>query len=77
MTTPYIGFGNETLNKQRIVKPGDLIRCPSCKATHPLTTADDGNDFLLFYKCGNASYLGAIAGRCIVDIPADVKGTIP
>ncbi len=74
--TPYVGFSNETLRKCRPVKPGDKIHCPSCHQEHELVTADDGSALLLFYKCGNTSYLGAINGRCTIETAADCSGKI-
>ena len=35
-TTPYIGFTDETLGKQREVQPGFMVRCRKCKGEHPL-----------------------------------------
>lgn len=79
MSTPYILFGNDTLENQPKAHKGDVVSCKRCGGKHPLEggTADgEESDLILFYKCGETLYLGAVAGRCIVDIPADVSGSI-
>jgi hypothetical protein len=74
--TPYIGFGNDTLKRLPSVKPGDSIDCPTCKGKHKLEAASDGSTLLLFYKCGNQLYLGAIDGKCTIGVKADVSGSM-
>ena len=80
MTTPYIGFGNDTLSRQPAAKENDMIRCPRCLKRHKLSGAKDaeGNPtaVLLFYKCGKHSYLAAVAGRSVIGVKADVKGDL-
>lgn len=79
MTTPFIGFGNDTLAKLPQAKSGDEIRCRKCGGLHTLEMGTDkrGNpsDVILFYKCGEEIYVGAIAGRLIVDVEPDLQGT--
>jgi hypothetical protein len=75
---PYIGFGNETLEKLPCVKAGDEIPCSQCGRTHILQagTGADGqpSEGLLFYKCGDTSYLGAVKGRVVTWRKPDVSG---
>lgn len=77
---PYIGFGNETLEKLKDVEEGDMITCPRCGKQHVLKAGTDekGNktDVILFYECGNEVYLGAINGKLVAGIKPDVKGGI-
>lgn len=77
MSLPYIGFSNATLAQQPEARPGDLIRCGRCARRHRLRAADDGSTTLLWYRCGGDVYLGALAGRLIVGVRADVRGSIP
>lgn len=79
MSTPYIGFGNDTLNKLPKCKKGDMVFCVNCGGEHPLecgTSEDKECDLLMFYKCGDKTYLGAVDGRCTVLQKADVSGQI-
>jgi len=76
MSTPYIGFGNDSLSKLPTVKPGDEITCPECGARHKLETPDGGSTLVMFYKCGDGLYLGAVDGRCTVGVKSDVSGNI-
>ena len=71
--TPYIGFGNGTLAKQRRVKAGVSILA-KCGHWHILEDSDP--PLLLFYQCEGKSYLAGIGGRLIDDIPADVSGEV-
>lgn len=79
MSTPYIGFGNDTLSKMPKVGDGDPIICPKCQSVHKLecgTKNGNKDDFLMFYRCGESSYLGAIAGRLVAGVTPDVSGKI-
>lgn len=76
MSTPYIGFGNDTLKKLPIVHKGDMVACPHCKGSHPLLPTDDGGEILMFYKCADKSYLGAVDGRLVVGTPVDCSGQV-
>jgi hypothetical protein len=64
--TPYVGFSNQTLDRLPAVKPGDEITCGVCGKRHALEAAADGSTLLLFYKCGETLYLGAVRGRSVV-----------
>jgi hypothetical protein len=74
MNTPYIGFGNDTLNKLPEVKIGDSFQCPDCNQIHWLRGDDNGGNILLFYRCGEGIRLGAVNGRFIVYTQPDVSG---
>jgi len=75
--TPFIGFGNETLDTLPPAYEGQLVDC-KCGKQHALQcgTDKDGNKstLVLFYKCGKNSYLGAVGGKLIVGQKADVSG---
>lgn len=75
MSTPYIGFGNDTLAKQPKVAAGDSIICPTCGQPHQLRPSDP--PMLLFYECSGKPYLAAINGRSIIGVKSDVSGEIP
>lgn len=79
MSTPYVGFGNDTLGKLPAAKAGGMILCPHCRAQHELKGGTENGkptELLLFYKCGEKSYLGAVAGRLVINQPADVSGSL-
>ena len=76
MTIPYIGFDNQTLAKQDKVYIGEYILCPQCKGAHILEGDDNGGDFLLFYKCDEVIYLGAVSNSLITGIKADISGEL-
>ena len=79
MSIPYVGFGNDTLDKQPPLKKGDSVNCPNCKKIHPVecgTSDGKESDLLLFYRCGNKSYLAGINGKSIVGIKVDISGSI-
>ncbi len=76
MTTPYVGFSNETLRLFPDVKSGDQIECPQCKERHRLEPADDGSTLVMFYYCGATLCIGALNGKLIVGQESDVHGEI-
>ena len=77
MSLPYVGYSNDTLDRQPPAKPGALIRCARCKRRHRIRAADDGSEVLMFYQCGRITYLAAVAGRLITGAEPDVKGRVP
>lgn len=80
MSTPYIGFGNETLLKMPVVADGAPIICPHCSGTHKLKSAvDKGGEktgLLMFFRCAGKDYLGAVSGRLTAGITPDCSGRI-
>ena len=79
MSTTYIGFGNDTLAKMPTVSDGEQIICPYCQGVHKLesaTTEEGKTNILMFFKCGDKSYIGAVAGRLIAGIKPDVSGKV-
>ena len=82
MSTPYIGFGNDTLNKLPLVKEGEEVPCSGCEGMHPLVCAKneqgEKSNLLMFYDCPvtGKSYLGAVAGRLTMFKKPDVAGSI-
>lgn len=59
--TGYFAIGNDGLGKLPSVKGGDEIMCPHCGGLHALVDSDP--PFLLFYTCGDKTYLAGIQGR--------------
>lgn len=80
MSTPYIGFENNTLDKLSSVKKGDMVFCKNCGGEHPLECCIDESgvesDSLMYYKCGEKTFLGAIDGKCTASKKADCSGRI-
>ena len=79
MTVPYIGFGNSTLKNLPQVKSGDEVHCPHCNQRHMLESSlCDGkpSEMLLFYKCGDKTFLGALNGRLVAHANSDCSGEI-
>ena len=66
---PFFAIGNDELEKAPAIKKGDTIMCPLCKGLHVLehgkTPEGHESDLLLFYKCGDSSYLAGIKGKRI------------
>lgn len=75
MSTPYVGFSNKTLGRQPRAKPGDMVAC-GCGESHALSGGDDGSTVVLFYRCGDKSFLGAVGGRLATGVRADVSGEV-
>lgn len=81
VSTPYIGFGNDTLERQPEVRIGSRIRCPKCKRFHklmPFHKSWNGVEPapLAFYLCKKQPYLGAVNGRLIAGLKPDVSGEV-
>lgn len=78
---PFVGFGNDTLAGLVEVFKGDTIVCSRCEGTHELRCGKDANGdeccLLMFYTCGDKSYLGSIDGRLVVGIKSDISGSLP
>ena len=70
MATPYIGFGNETINKQPML--GLTAQCPKCGKDCEIK--DSEPPMLQFIDCCGTSYMVGIKGRDISGIPSDVSG---
>lgn len=72
MKIPYIGFGNEQLEKQPILRDGDGIICPHCGDVHHVQAGinDKGQktDSLLSFNCGEETCLAGINGKLIIGI---------
>ena len=45
---------------------GDWIHCEVCGGRHQVT-ASQGRHELLFYNCGDKTYLAAVDGRALVE----------
>jgi hypothetical protein len=74
MSTPYIGFGNDTLDKLPEAKAGDEITCPNCGEKHVLS--DSKPPMMLFYSCGGKLYVGGMRGRLTLGVKPDASGRI-
>ncbi len=74
MGTPYVGFSSETLTAAPRLKAGDSIECPKCGRPHEVQ--DSTPPRLLFYRCGEATYLAGIDGKSTMSKPPDVSGKV-
>lgn len=74
MSAPYIGYGNDTLQRLPIAKTGDLLVCPSCGKQHALEGEPTG--LILHFRCGEVTMLGAVNGRLVVGVKPDVAGQV-
>ncbi len=78
--TPYIGFGNDTLAQLPKAKIGGYVLCPHCRQSHILKGGKDDNgvetDLLLFFNCGENTYLAGVGGKLTAGIKSDVSGSI-
>lgn len=82
MSPKYVGYSNETLEAQLEVKAGDKIMCDLCQEQHELTAASDLENGepvagLLFYKCGESVFLGAVSGKLVIHTKPDASGDTP
>jgi hypothetical protein len=72
-----LAIGNDELEKCFEVHKGEKIRCPNCGEWHVLEAGKnkDGKEteIILFYKCGDKVYLGAVANKLLV--PKKTKET--
>lgn len=78
MSTPYIGFGNDTLAQHPRATKGQMIRC-HCGQEHPLeygTVEEKESDLLGFITCGPNQYLAAVSGKLVFKCKPDVSGAI-
>lgn len=77
-STPYVGFSNATLGKLPPLEAGDEIGCPACGEAHEAFAprADDGSAPLLFYRCGEETFLAGVGGKNVVNVKADVSGEV-
>ena len=72
MSTPYIGFGNDTLTKQPMLGP--TAPCPKCGKECEVEDSDP--PMLQFINCCGSSYLVGIKGKDIAGVPSDVSGEV-
>lgn len=66
---PFIAIGNDELGDP--LKEGDSIQCHHCYKTHPIKCGRDSKtkektNLILFYSCGEKSYLAGIDGKSIL-----------
>jgi len=73
---PYIGFDNQTLDGLPSVEAGHVFVCPRCGETHELVAPDEGGDIILFYRCSDKFYLGAVSGKLVIATKPDVSGKL-
>lgn len=71
MSEPFIFFGNEELDESPPLHIGEAVLCPHCGASHVVrggvnTETDEEEELLLFYTCGETSYLAGIDGKNVM-----------
>jgi hypothetical protein len=76
MGTPYVAWGNEDLECRAEVHAGQSILCPRCLGYHELRACDDGNEVLLWYRCGENIYIGAIKNRLVAGVKPTYSGEV-
>ena len=81
MSTPYIGFGNDSLAKLPDVVEGQEVPCNGCSGMHPLECAKnkegEKSNLLMFYRCPSGkTYLGAVNGKLTMFKKPDVSGKL-
>jgi len=78
--TPYIGFGNDTLDKCPVLAIGQNIICPHCEERHRVYGGKDEDgkeqDTLMFYKCGEHIYICGVHGRSVLGVKPDASGKL-
>jgi hypothetical protein len=68
-----LAFGNDELEPCPDAYPGYVVHCMRCGEQHSLECGTDKNtgeptSDLMFYRCGDEEYLGAIGGKVVVSI---------
>lgn len=67
---PFIAFGNAELGDSPPLHIGEAILCPHCGESHIVeggkNEAGEVVDTLLFYKCGDTSYLAGVGGKNVM-----------
>jgi len=66
-----VAFSNDELKSKQTVHAGDIVLCPQCSKIHELKAGknESGNvdELILFYKCGEKVYLGAVGNKLVID----------
>lgn len=57
----YVAFGNDELARLPAIRAGDEIDCPVCGGRH--VVEDSTPPMLLFYNCGDKTYMAGLNGR--------------
>ncbi len=77
---PYVGFSNDTLDKQPLAFAGDKVACPRCGERHELKGGKNEKgemvQTLLVYHCGEKTYLAAVDHRLVMKAKADCSGSL-
>ncbi len=79
MTTPYIEFSYNTLDKLIAIHAGDMIVCCHCGEQHQIAEIkdmDDGNYTLQFVECGDQSFIVGVCGKRVDGVKADMSGRL-
>ena len=68
-----LAFGNDELVEYPPLHAGEAILCPHCGESHIAEAGKDattGEEFklLLFYRCGETSYLCGVDGRNVMSV---------
>jgi hypothetical protein len=63
---PFVAFSNDELAAKPRAKVGQKITCPRCNGKHKLEYPGDGSTIIMFYRCGDALYLGALDGALVI-----------
>ena len=59
-----ISFSSSELASAATLKAGDSVLCKTCSAAHVLSASVP--PALLFYRCGENSYLAAVDGKSVM-----------
>jgi len=83
VSTPYVGFGNDTLEKSLPLEIGQEIRCPHCGERHVVeggTNMKTGevSDLVMGYYCPetDSTYLAGVNGKSVMGLRADASGEV-
>ncbi len=73
MVNAIVSFSQEQIAKQPKISVGDDIVCPHCDGEHmTYPTIDpatgDESTYVLFYRCGDNTYLAAIGDRDVTHL---------
>jgi len=83
VSTPYIGYGNDTLDRSLPLECGQMIHCPHCGEAHVVECGENMEtgeitDLIMGYYCPKQDkvYLAGVNGKSVMGISADVSGKV-
>jgi hypothetical protein len=74
---PVMAIDGKTLYDRPLVEPGQFVSCSLCNENHILEQSKDKDGMpgnLLYFKCGEKTFIAAVDGRFISPVATIVEG---